>query len=168
MTHRLIAIKWTLYGLWTLLFLLMQQLVLPYLCIAGVHPFLLPLLSAVAASLEGKWAGPVFGLVLGLVCDMLFPGAFPCFYAVALPLCAAVAGFAARHAIMPGLVCSLAVSAAALLLTGGLNTLASAYFFGTPLRSALWLMAREMLVSLPLAIVIHPAFFRVHRRFAGR
>ena len=61
-----------------------------------------------------------------------------------------------------------AVSAAALLLTGILNTLASAYFFGPPLRSALWQMAREMLVSLPLAIVIHPAFFRVHRRFGGR
>ena len=31
MTRRLLTIKWTFYGLWTLLFLLVQQLVLPYI-----------------------------------------------------------------------------------------------------------------------------------------
>ena len=168
MTQRLITIKWTLYGMWTLLFLLVQQLVMPYLHIAGVHPFLLPMLSAVAASLEGKREGPLFGFVLGLVCDTLITGAFPCFYAIALLACAAAAGFAARHIIMPGLICSLTVSAAALLLTGLLNTLAFLYRFDTPLRSALWLMVREVLISLPFSILIHLAFFRVHRRFAGR
>ena len=53
MTRRLLTIKWTFYGLWTLLFLLVQQLVLPYIRIGGVHPFLLPMLAAVAASFEG-------------------------------------------------------------------------------------------------------------------
>ena len=168
MTRRLITIKWLFYSLWTLLFLLVQQLVLPYIRIAGVHPFLLPLLSAVAASLEGKWEGPVFGLVLGLVCDMLFPGAFPCFYAVALPLCAAVAGFAARHAIMPGAVCSLVVSAAAMIQTDLLNAAASSYAYGTPFGASLGLMARELLLSLPAAMLVHLAFSHVHRRFAGR
>ena len=90
MTRRLITIKWALYSLWTLLFLLVQQLVLPYIRIWGVHPFVLPALAAIAASFEGKREGPVFALVLGLICDQLFSGAFPCFYAVTLLLAALV------------------------------------------------------------------------------
>ncbi len=168
MTRRLLTIKWTFYGLWTLLFLLVQQLVLPYIRIGGVHPFLLPVLAAIAASFEGKWEGPIFGLVLGFVCDALFTGVFPCFYAVVLTLSALLAGVAARHLIMPGLVCSLVVSAAALVLMGIINTMAFSYSYGTPLSAALWLMARELLISLPFAILVHLAFARIHRRFSGR
>ena len=126
------------------------------------------MLAAVAASFEGKWEGPIFGLVLGFVCDGLFTGAFPCFYAVVLTLAAMLAGVAARHLIMPGLVCSLAVSAAALVLMGLINTMVFSYSYGTPLTAALWLMARELLVSLPFAILVHLAFARIHRRFSGR
>ena len=168
MTQRMLTIKWVFYSLWTLLFLLVQQLVLPHIRIWGVHPFLLPMLSAVAASFEGKREGPIFGLALGLVCDLLFTGAFPCFYAVTLLLSALMAGLAARHLIMPGLVCSLAVSAAALVLTGLFNTAAVSYSYGAPLTAALWLIVRELMVSLPVAVLIHLAFSRVHRRFAGR
>lgn len=168
MTRRLLTIKWLLYSLWTLLFLLLQQLVLPYVRIWGVHPFVLPALAAIAASFEGKREGPVYGLVLGLVCDLLFSGAFPCFYAVTLLLSALVAGIAARRLIMPGPVCSLAVSAAAMLMTDLLNAAALSYTYGTPFAASLWLTARELLLSLPVAMLIHLAFSRVHRRFAGR
>lgn len=168
MTRRLLTIKWLLYSLWTLLFLLLQQLALPYVRIWGVHPFVLPALAAIAASFEGKREGPVYGLVLGLVCDLLFSGAFPCFYAVTLLLSALVAGVAARRLIMPGPVCSLAVSAAAMLMTDLLNAAAFSYTYGTSFAASLWLTARELLLSLPVAMLIHLAFSRVHRRFAGR
>ena len=65
-------------------------------------------------------------------------------------------------------MCSLAVSAAALVLTGLFNTAAASYAYGAPLTAALWLIARELVVSLPAAVLIHLAFSRVHRRFAGR
>ena len=169
MTRRMITIKWVLYSLWTLLFLLVQQLVLPGIRIWGVHPFVLPVLAAIAASFEGKREGPIFGLVLGLVCDLLFTTtAFPCFYAVSLLLAAVMAGLAARHLIMPGLVCSLTVSAAALVLTGLLNAAALSYSHGAPLLASLWLLARELLLSLPAAVLIHLAFSRLHRRFSER
>ena len=148
------------------MFLLVQQLVFPYLRIAGVHPFILPSLAAIAASFEGKREGPVYALVLGLVCDTLFTGAFPCFYAVVLTLSALLAGQAARRLIMPGAVCSLAVSAGALLLTDLFN--AVAYSHGTPPGEAMWLTAREILLSLPFAMLVHLVFSRVHRRFSGR
>ena len=168
MTRRLITIKWVLYSLWTLLFLLGQQLVLPYIRIWGVHPFILPALAALAASFEGRREGPIFVLVLGLLCDQLFPGAFPCFYAVVLTLSALLAGQAARRLIMPGAVCSLAVSAGALLLTDLFNAVAFTYSHGTPPGEAMWLTAREILLSLPFAMLVHLVFSRVHRRFDRR
>ena len=106
--------------------------------------------------------------MLGLICDLLFPGAFPCFYAITLLLSAVAAGLAARRAIMPGAVCSLVVSAAAMILTDLLNATASSYAYGTPFGASLGLMARELLLSLPAAMLVHLAFFHVHRRFAGR
>lgn len=168
MTRRMTTLKWVFYALWTLVFLLVQQLVFPYLRIAGVHPFILPSLAAIAASFEGKREGPVYALVLGLVCDTLFTGAFPCFYAVVLTLSALLAGQAARRLIMPGAVCSLAVSAGALLLTDLFNAAAFTYSHGTPLGETMWLTAREILLSLPFAMLVHLVFSRVHRRFDRR
>lgn len=168
MTRRMTTLKWVFYALWTLVFLLVQQLVFPYLRIAGVHPFILPSLAAIAASFEGKREGPVYALVLGLVCDTLFTGAFPCFYAVVLTLSALLAGQAARRLIMPGAVCSLAVSAGALLLTDLFNAVAFTYPHGTPPGEAMWLTAREILLSLPFAMLVHLVFSRVHRRFDRR
>ena len=168
MTRRMTTLKWVFYALWTLVFLLVQQLVFPYLRIAGVHPFILPSLAAIAASFEGKREGPVYALVLGLVCDTLFTGAFPCFYAVVLTLSALLAGQAARRLIMPGAVCSLAVSAGALLLTDLFNAVAFTYSHGTPPGEAMWLTAREILLSLPSAMLVHLVFSRVHRRFDRR
>ena len=168
MTRRMTTLKWVFYALWTLVFLLVQQLVFPYLRIAGVHPFILPSLAAIAASFEGKREGPVYALVLGLVCDTLFTGAFPCFYAVVLTLSALLAGQAARRLIMPGAVCSLAVSAGALLLTDLFNAVAFTYSHGTPPGEAIWLTAREILLSLPFAMLVHLVFSRVHRRFDRR
>ena len=168
MTRRMLTIKWVFYSLWTLAFLLVQQLVLPFVRIGGVHPFILPALAAIAASFEGKREGPLFALVLGLVCDTLFVGAFPCFYGVTLTVSALLAGQAARHLIMPGPVCSLAVSAGALLVTDLFNTMALTYSSGTPLAASMWLTARELVLSLPFAMVVHVVFSRVHRRFSGR
>ena len=168
MTRRMTTLKWVFYALWTLVFLLVQQLVFPYLRIAGAHPFILPSLAAIAATFEGKREGPVYALVLGLVCDTLFTGAFPCFYAVVLTLSALLAGQAARRLIMPGAVCSLAVSAGALLLTDLFNAVAFTYSHGTPPGEAMWLTAREILLSLPFAMLVHLVFSRVHRRFDRR
>lgn len=168
MTRQMITIKWSVYALWTLAFLLLQQVLLPGIRLGGVHPFVLPALAAIAASFEGRRQGPIYALVLGLVCDTLFPGAFPCFYAVTLTISAVAADLAARHIIMPGPVCSLLVSSGALVLTDILNALAFAYGYSTPLSSSLWLLLRELIVTVPVAMLVHLVFSRVHRHFAVR
>lgn len=168
MTRRALTLKWLFYGLWTLLFLLLQQLVLPFLRLWDVHPFLLPPLAAIAASFEGRREGLTYALVLGLVCSLLFDGVFPCSYAVILLLCAIAAGVSAHRLIMPGPVCSLVVSAMSLLLNGLVSGMALSYSYGAPFTAALSLTVRELLLSLPFAMLVHLAFSRVHRRFAKR
>lgn len=69
---------------------------------------------------------------------------------------------------MPGAVCSLAVSAGALLLTDLFNAVAFTYSHGTPPGEAMWLTAREILLSLPFSMLVHLVFSRVHRRFDRR
>ena len=86
----------------------------------------------------------------------------------AADLLALLAGQAARRLIMPGAVCSLAVSAGALLLTDLFNAVAFTYSHGTPPGEAMWLTAREILLSLPFAMLVHLVFSRVHRRFDRR
>ena len=77
MTRRMTTLKWVFYALWTLVFLLVQQLVFPYLRIAGVHPFILPSLAAIAASFEGKREGPVYALVLDWSATRCLPARSP-------------------------------------------------------------------------------------------
>ena len=69
MTRRTLTLKWVFYALWSLVFLLGQQLLLPWIRIGCVHPFVLPAMAAITASFEGRREGPVYALVLGLVCD---------------------------------------------------------------------------------------------------
>lgn len=168
MTRRALTFKWLFYSLWTLLFLLLQQLVLPFLHVWDVHPFLIPPLAAIAASFEGRREGLTYALVLGLVCSLLFDGVFPCSYAVISLLCAIAAGVSAHRLIMPGPVCSLVVSAMALLLNGLVSGMALSYSYGAPFTAALGLTVRELLISLPFAMPVHLAFSRVHRRFTKR
>ena len=69
---------------------------------------------------------------------------------------------------LPRLAVAAIIIAAALTLTDLLNAVAFSYTYGTPFGASLWLMVRELLISLPVAMLIHPAFSHVHRRFAGR
>ena len=52
MTRRAILLKWILYCLCALALALLQGLVLVYVRVWGVHPFLLPAIAVIPATLE--------------------------------------------------------------------------------------------------------------------
>lgn len=81
MTRRTMVRKWILYGLCALALLAVQDMVLVYIRVGGVHPFLLPALALIPVTLERSGQSLLYALFFGLACDLLMPtGVFVCFY----------------------------------------------------------------------------------------
>ena len=158
-----LVFKWTVYSLATLALFALQYLVLDNIQVLGLTPFLYPVLPAVAASYEGLRRGSVFALAVGLVCDLLLPGPFEGFFAIALTLAALIA----ENRLSPGFLCGLAVSAVSLGITAGMR-LAVQFLSG---GGYLGLMSRialvETLITLPAILVVVPVYRLIHDRCAS-
>ena len=127
-------------------------------------PFLYPVTAAVAASFEAPVPSTLYALVLGVVCDLLLPGVFPCFYTLTFPLVGLAAALISQSLLPAGFICSLAVSAAAFLLTGFVRCVLL-WINGTPAWAAGgWILLRELCVTLPLALPVTFLFRAVFRR----
>lgn len=119
MTRRAVVRKWILYCLCALLLVLVQNMVLVYVRIGGVHPFLLPALALLPVTLERSGQSLLYALFFGLACDLLIPsGVFVCFYCLTFFIAAILARLLSGQVIAAGLFCSLTVSAVGLLLCG--------------------------------------------------
>ena len=162
-----LVFKWTVYSLATLGLFALQYLVLDNIQVLGLTPFLYPVLPAVAASYEGLRRGSVFALAVGLVCDLLLPGPFEGFYAIAFTLAALIAALIAENLLSPGFLCGLAVSAVSLAVTAGMR-LAVQFLSG---GGYLGLMSRialvETLITLPALLVVVPVYRLIHDRCAS-
>ena len=62
--------KWGLDALSTLLCCVSQGLVLQYMKVLGVFPFIYPMLAAVLSTLEGPLSGMIYSPALGVLCDV--------------------------------------------------------------------------------------------------
>jgi hypothetical protein len=163
MTRRLLAIRWSFYGVTTLLILLLQSQVLGRISIWGVCPVVIVCLAAVAATREPMAHAVIYAIVLGAVSDTLFVAALPCFYVLLCVVSAALAGVVSRRAVVPGILCSVLCCAVALSVSGALSALTMIYGHA-PVGAAVGLLLREVLVSLPFSLVmIHPVFSYIHR-----
>ena len=164
MSRRDLTVKWALYGAAVLAVVLVQSLVLNYIRVLSVHPFLLPMLVGVIAAFEGPQGGCTFGLVFGALCDMTTQAAIPCFYTLDFVLIAFLSALIAKNLIAPGFFCSLLVSAISLLVTQLFYTLIFTYHnIGSPL-GILSLMGRELLVSMVLSPLLYLLFHHVYRK----
>lgn len=145
MTRRAILLKWILYCLCALALALLQGLVLVYVRVWGVHPFLLPAIAVIPATLEHNEQALLYAVFFGLACDLLSPVAgLPCFYALAFLLGAAAAWLLSGQVIMAGVVCSLVVTGVCMLLCGLLHMAVLAGHSGAGLTAAGLLLGREL------------------------
>ena len=154
-------IKWLLYALATFVLFAVQG-VLRDLRLFGVLPFLYPVMAATLAMYEGAFAGTVYCLVLGVVCDSLLPGPIPCFYTLVFPLAGLCAGLMARNWLPAGFACCLAASAVAFLLTDAFHCLLLA-FRGEFCTAALTTAAAETCLTLcfsPAAVLLFRPIYR--------
>ena len=162
MTRRNLAIKWLLYTLVTLLLVAVQCLVLNHITLWGIHPFLLPLIAALAAMWEGG-KGILFSVIFGLLTDLTTVGPIPCFYTLAFLAVAVTAMLIARHLIVPGFLCAFLVSVLSIVLCGLLQILFLSYRAGISFLPALLLMAKELISTACMPLVFFP-YRWVHTR----
>lgn len=162
-----LVFKWMVYGFAALLLFALQSLVLNHIRVFGLTPFLYPLIPATVAMYEGNRRGPVFALVLGVVCDTLLHGPFMGFFTLVFPLIAIFAAMVGENFLAPGPLCSLVVSASALLLTGGMRILVHLLSGGGYVQLMARITLGETLLSLPALVVVMPLCRAIHRRCAA-
>ena len=155
-------IKWLLYALATFLLFLLQGVLL-HLRLFGVLPFLYPVMAATLSMYEGAFAGTVYSLALGAVCDLLLPGPIPCFYTLIFPLAGLCAGLMARNWLPAGFPCCLVSSAVAFLLTDAFHCLLLAVDGGFS-SAALMTAAAETCLTLCFSPAVLLLFRPIHRK----
>ena len=165
LTRRDIIIKWGSYALASLALLFLFSLTLRGIEIFGVRMFLPPLLVGVVASVEDTRPAVLYGLALGLLCDLTVAGTFPCVYTLAFTLSALSCSLLAKGVLQPGVLCSLAVTALTFLWVDAFNMLALWLKAKAGFAAMASLAAREALVSCLLLIVCHPVLLALHRKF---
>ncbi len=156
--------KWVLYAAATVVWLAAQEALFQRCTVWGVIPFVYPLLAAIPATFEGPVPGTAFALGVGVVCDLLLPAPLPCFYTLVFPLVGLCAALLAQEALPAGFLCSLAVGAAAFLLTDLFSALLLWLRHGGAWRAAAYLAVREFCVTAPLSVPVTALYRAVFRK----
>ena len=109
MTRRDFFHKWFVYALGLLPVWLLDAYILPRYPLYGASPMLLPLAAAAVAVLEGAYAGTGFGLGVGLLWELAYPGGFGglvFFLALAGMAMGAVSQYALSQSFIGCLICA--------------------------------------------------------------
>ena len=165
MSQRDLFYKWLFYSLLGMFWLSLQQLLLNRMALwNGVHPFILPMVPAMAAIFERRQETSFFAVGAGLLCDLLLPGSFPGLCTLTFLLIALLAGLIASRVIVPGYLCAFVCSVVAIVLSNffhGIFLSSSADFTAA---TALSLTGRELLLSLPLFPLLFLSFKKIYHR----
>ena len=156
--------KWVLYAAATVLCLAVQEMFFQRFTLWGVIPFVYPLLAAIPAAYEGPVPGTIFALAVGVACDLILPSPLPCFYTLVFPVVGLCAALLAQNLLPAGFLCSLAVTAAAFLLTGGFSALLLWLRGNSAWGASAFLTLRELCVTAPLTVPATVLYRAVYRR----
>ena len=165
MTSRTLALKWFLFACASVLIAILDAFVLSRICVFGFSPFVFPILAALAASFEGPLQGSAYAMALGALCDVTLAAPLPCVYTIAFTLGALAAAALSESVLRPGLLCSAVVSAISLLITAASCALILFFRRGAEPSALLVAALHEVALSLPLVLLVHPLFLKIHRKF---
>ena len=166
MTRRDLIHKWAVYALGLLPVWVLDAYILSRYPLWGISPMLLPLAVAAVAVLEGAYAGTGFGLAVGLLWELAYPGGFGglVFYlALAGMAMGAVSQYALSQSFAGCLICSaggLGVLDLLRVARGLLVDLAS-------LSDLLQVAAPEFFWSLAWTPLVWLLFRSIYRRVGG-
>ncbi len=153
--RRIRRVLW--YGVYMLVVLIVQDMVLTQIRPLGVCAFIPPAAVAAVGMFEGAIPGVVFGLVLGIFTDMFTPGTVIT-YTVLFPLIAFGVGFVAQFFINRRFMGFLLSALAALLLTALVQVLLISLgggggfsAIGTGILQTIWSLPVSVLCYFPPA-----------------
>lgn len=141
------------YALYMFVVLVVQDIVIAHIRIAGICAFMLPAAVAAVGMFEGAIWGAMFGLVMGLFSDMLNP-ATVITYTVLFPALAFTVGFISQFFINRRFVGYMVCSIGALLVTGIVQivnlTLTDAWSLGLVFSAVF-----QAILSVPFAVLAY-------------
>ena len=166
MTRRDFIHKWLVYALGLLPVWLLDAYILPRYPLYGASPMLLPLAVAAVAVLEGAYAGTGFGLAVGLLWELAYPGGFGglvFFLALAGMAMGAVSQYALSQSFIGCLICAAGTVGLLELLRVARGLLTNA----APLSALLEAAAPEFLWSVAWTPLVWLLFRAVYRKVGG-
>lgn len=166
MRKRNILLKIILYGLFLLLFYLLQTALFPRLAIGGVKPLILPVAVVGIALYEGSVPGALAGLAAGLLCDISMTDSIAVFI-LALTVIGALVGFLSQRFLRRGLLGLGLCALLALILCAFFQAFGLVFFHGAPSRlvflRALWQTLYSLLFTLPVWALVRPIAARFRK-----
>ena len=166
MTRRDQIHRWAVYALGVLPLWLLDAYILPRFPLWGVSPMLFPSAVAAVALWEGAYAGTGFGMAVGLLWELAYPGGFggTVFF---LALAGMISGGLTQYALSQSLPGCLLCSAGTLAALDGLRVAGKLISRAASLPALLQVAVPEFLLSLLWTPVIYLLFRAIYRRVGG-
>lgn len=166
MTRRDLIHKWLVYALGLLPLWLLDDYILPRYPLFGVTPMLLPVAVAAVAVLEGAYAGAGFGMAVGLLWELAYPGGFGGLV-FGMALAGMVTGAVSQYALSQSFLSCLLCSAGVLGVLDSLRILRILFLQVETLDVLLQIAVPEVVLSLCWTPVVYWIFRRIYRRVGG-
>ena len=166
MTRRDQIHKWFVYALGLLPVWILDEFILTRIPLLGVVPMLLPIAVVAVAVQEGALAGAGFGMAVGLLWELAYPGGFGGLV-FGMTLAGMLTGSIAQYALSQSFVSCLLCSAGVLCMIDGARILRYLFVQAETLDVLLRVAASEIVVSLCFTPFIYLLFRMVFRRVGG-
>lgn len=166
MTRRDLIHKWLVYALGLLPVWLLDAYILPRYPVMGVAPMLLPLALVTVAAMEGAYAGAGFGLAVGLLWELTYPGGFG-ILVVGMAVAGMATGAISQYALSQSFPGCLICAAGVLAAIDGLRIFRGLVTERALLPVLLQTAVPECLLSLAWYPVIYLLFHAIFRRVGG-
>lgn len=166
MTHRDLVRKWLIYALGLLPVWVLDAYILPRYPLLGLTPMLLPLAVVAVAVLEGAYAGTGFGLAVGLLWELTYPGGWGVLV-IGMALVGMATGGIAQYALSQSLPGCLICAAGTLAVIDGLRVLRGLITNVAPLAVLLEVAVPECLLTLAWCPLVYLLFRAVFNRVGG-
>ena len=166
MTRRDQIHKWFVYALGLLPVWILDEFILTRIPLLGVVPMLLPIAVVAVAVQEGALAGAGFGMAVGLLWELAYPGGFGGLV-FGMTLAGMLTGSIAQYALSQSFVSCLLCSAGVLAMIDAARILRYLFVQAETLDVLLQVAAAEIVVSLCFTPFVYLLFRMVFRRVGG-